>query len=87
MNENPYARLIQIMQEQGAKKNPPSMMLGQVVQGFPDLIIKFGRLQLEKNDFYISSNLLDNLEPGDTVASIPTVDRQYYIILAKVVRA
>ena len=86
MNNNPYTRLIEVMQDEGARNNPPSIVLGEVVSGFPNPIIRFGSLQLDKDFFYINEVLVNNLGYGDKVVAIPTADRQIYVVLAKVVR-
>lgn len=86
MADNPYTGILGIMQEQGARFNPPSICLGEVVSPEPDLKIKTEDLILDKDDFLISDSLINNyLISGDIVALIPTANRQQYIVLCKVV--
>lgn len=58
MADNPYSGLLGIMQEQGAKFNPPSICLGEVVSPDPDLKIKTEDLLLDKEDILINDILL-----------------------------
>lgn len=62
MADNPYSGLLGIMQEQGAKFNPPSICLGEVVSPDPDLKIKTEDLILDIDDFLISDNLIGGHE-------------------------
>ncbi|WP_249332922.1 DUF2577 family protein [Zhenhengia yiwuensis] len=88
---NPYTGLLNIMQEQGKKYNPPAVCIGKVIQPQP-LQIKTGEMVLYQEDILISSVLVDlnnrpiNLERGDLLALMPTENRQYYIVLCKVVK-
>jgi hypothetical protein len=117
---NPYTDMLMAMQRQGAKLNPPSIQIASVVASPPNLIIKIGELQIDKNNIYVADFLLSNyqreisipestatgttsngtiesvgiadvkmtskdaLSVGDSVAVMPTADRQTYIILCKV---
>ncbi len=45
--KNPYSDLVKIMQNQGARYNPPSVALGKVISPCPDLIILIGDLQVD----------------------------------------
>jgi len=84
--KNPYSKLINHMREQGGKNNTPYVQLGTVVVQDP-LTIKFGDLQIGKDNLFVSQHLLPyGLEQGDTVALAPSLDEQTYIVLAKVVR-
>lgn len=58
MADNPYSGLLGIMQEQGAKFNPPSICLGEVVSPDPDLKIKTEDLLLDKEDILVNDLLL-----------------------------
>lgn len=88
MKENPYSTLIQLMQEHGAKHNPPSIQVGEIVSPPPNIIIKIGELQIDKDNILIANNLTptDALKTGNIVAVMPAEDRQMYIILAKLVK-
>lgn len=72
MKDNPYSALIKIMREQGAKYNPPSIQIGQVISPPPNIIIKIGDLQVDKDNILIADYLLPNYKRHIT---IPTVDK------------
>ncbi|MGB9813537.1 MAG: DUF2577 domain-containing protein [Thermovenabulum sp.] len=58
MKKNPYSTLIKIMREQGAKYNPPSIQIGQVISPPPNIVIKIGDLQVDKDNILIADYLL-----------------------------
>lgn len=55
---NPYSEIIGLMMEQGSKYNPPSIQLAEVLVPPPDLIIKMGDIQVDKNNILIADYLL-----------------------------
>ncbi|HEX3030515.1 MAG TPA: DUF2577 family protein [Clostridia bacterium] len=55
---NPYSEMLSIMQEHGSKYNPPSIQLAEVIAPPPDIIIKFGDIQVDKNNILIADYLL-----------------------------
>lgn len=55
---NPYTEMIGMMQEHGSKYNPPSIHLAEVLAPPPDLIIKLGDIQVDKNNILIADYLL-----------------------------
>ncbi|HEX2924806.1 MAG TPA: DUF2577 family protein [Ruminiclostridium sp.] len=55
---NPYTEMLSIMQEHGAKYNPPSIQLAEVLVPPPNLIIKMGDVQIDKNNILIADYLL-----------------------------
>lgn len=57
--DNPYSGIISIMREQGAKNNPPSIMLGKVVNINP-LLVQVGDIQLDKDNLYVADYLMPN---------------------------
>ncbi len=79
---NPYIEILKHMQDQGAKYNPPSIQLGEMINSNT---CKIGDLQIDKDNLLIADDLL-NIKAGDIVAVIPTNDMQTYIILARVVK-
>lgn len=83
--DNPYTGLLNIMQEQGKKFNPPTICLGEIISVSP-LIIRTGDLELDSEDLLLSTTLSDNQVQGDLVALFPTENRQIYIVLCKVVK-
>ncbi|MFZ5987089.1 MAG: DUF2577 family protein [Bacillota bacterium] len=55
---NPYTEMIGMMREHGSKYNPPSIHLAEVLAPPPDLIIKLGDIQVDKNNILIADYLL-----------------------------
>lgn len=82
---NPYTGILNIMQEQGKKYNPPSICLGEISSINP-LAIKTGDLELDNEDLLVSTTVSANPKQGDLVALLPTENRQTYIVLCKVVK-
>ena len=58
MKDNPYSKLIEIMKVKGSSSNPPSIQIAEVISPPPNLIIKIGDLQLDKNNVLIADYLL-----------------------------
>lgn len=58
--DNPYSGLINLMREQGSKYNPPGLILGEVKSPPPQINIKVGDIQLDKDNLYIADYLLPN---------------------------
>jgi hypothetical protein len=81
---NPYIELIELMRKHGSAVNSPSIMLGEVVQVTPKVIIKLAGIQIDKDNFLMAEHI-NNLSNGDRLAIMPTFDRQTFIILARVV--
>ena len=80
---NPYIEIIKHMQFEGAKNNPPTIQLGQMID---EHTLKLGDLQITKENLLFADYLLTNgLKVGDIVAVMPTADRQMYIVLCRVV--
>lgn len=57
--DNPYSSLIEIFRQEGAKYNSPDLMLGEVLTEMPNLTIKVGGVQLDKDNLYIADYLLE----------------------------
>jgi hypothetical protein len=111
MQENPLKMIIEVMRKEGSKFNPPSVLLGEVLNPPPELIVKVNGIQIDKDNILVSDYLLngylrqyqtsglspelwsstaqikfiDTLKVGDTLAILPTMDRQKFIIISKVV--
>ena len=58
MKDNPYSKIIEIIKDKGASKNPPSIQIGEVISPPPNLIIKIGDLQVDKDNILIADYLL-----------------------------
>lgn len=64
MSENPYSSIIEIMQKQGSKFNPPSIKIATVVfveetdTEVLDIKIRVDGLEIDKDNIYISDYLL-----------------------------
>lgn len=59
--KNPYSELVKIMQEQGAKFNPPTIEIGEVISPNP-LKIRLGDLQIDKDNILINDFLLQGYQ-------------------------
>lgn len=68
MEDNPYSGLIAMMQEEGAKSNPPSICLGEVISESP-LEIKVDELPLDAKDFLIADYLIEGYKRSLKVSS------------------
>lgn len=79
--KNQYVELIQHMQFNGKKYNPPSIQLGVMINANT---LGVGELQINANNIYAASDLI--LKAGDQVAAMATADGQTYFILCKVAR-
>lgn len=65
--------------------NTPSVQIGRVVSSAP-LIVQIGDLQVDRDNLLIDKATKDaGLSYGNQVAVLPTIDRQTYIILARLV--
>lgn len=60
MNGDPYSGLIDMMRNEGAAFNPPSICLGEVLTAWPDISIKVGDLPIYKDDIKIADYLVGN---------------------------
>ena len=60
--QDPYIEILAAMQRQGASTNPPGIKLAEVVAPPPDIVIKMGDLQVDKDNVRIADYLL----PGYT---------------------
>ena len=64
MNENPYSALIEVMQDQGQKFNPPSIKIATVIYveetdtKVLDIKLEVDKLPVDKDNIYISDFLL-----------------------------
>ncbi|MDP4146521.1 MAG: DUF2577 family protein [Bacillota bacterium] len=81
MKSNPYAHIINIIREQGAKYNPASIQLGEVIDSKPT--IKTADIQLNANNLLVNDQI-KTLNQGDTVALIQLNDAAF-LIFCKVV--
>lgn len=71
MEENPYDGLLGMMQSEGARLNPPSICIGEVVTGNP-LSIKVDELVLEQENLLIADFLLEGYKRSFHVISSGT---------------
>lgn len=78
MKDNPYSKIIEIMQKQGSTSNPPSIQIGEVISPPPNLIVKINDLQIDKDNILIADYLLkDHMREvrTDTMTNVPS--KQY----------
>lgn len=79
-----FARLLEMMREQGGKDNPTTLELGEMLSSDTCTV---GELPLDEDDLYINASLKGKLEKGDLVALMQLSDQDEYVILCKVVSA
>lgn len=72
MKKDPYVEIIMMMQKEGAKSNPPSICLGQIVSTSP-LRIKVDELPLEEDDFLFADFLVEGYKRSLQVTSQGTM--------------
>ena len=53
---NPYEQMINTMREEGAKRNPPKLQIGEMVSA---TTCKVGDIELEADDYLIAEHLTD----------------------------
>lgn len=64
--KNPYSQLVKIMQDHGAKHNPPSIELATVISQSP-LAVLAGELQLGKDNLLVADYLLSGYSRAITL--------------------
>ena len=68
-SSNPFSDLVAIMRDQGSAYNPTSIQLAEVINPPPNLIIKFGDLEIDKDFILIADYLLDSYKRQITIPS------------------
>ncbi|WP_028547042.1 DUF2577 family protein [Paenibacillus taiwanensis] len=82
-----WSWFVDYIREQGAKYNPPFMLVGEVLEPSPKLQIRVEGIVLRAEDLWVTESLLDrHISPGTQVAIMPMQDSQRFIVLGKVVR-
>ena len=66
---NPINNLYAVMRRQGAKLNPPAVQIGQVISPPPDLVIKIGDLQIDKDNILLADYLNEGYQRTESLAS------------------
>ena len=79
---NPYNGIINIIKQQN-NNSSSTVVLGKVVNTNP-LSISIGELFLDREDLMVNESIR-TFKEGDMLAMVPTINRQKYIILCKVV--
>ena len=79
---NPYNGILNIIKEQN-NHSSSAVVIGKVKSTNP-LSISIGELFLDSEDLMVNENI-KSFNKGDTLAMIPTSNRQKYIVLCKVV--
>ena len=70
--KNPYTRLLELMQKNGAALNPPSILLGEVISVSP-LVISVGDTEVDNDNIYIADYLLEDYSRLINLLNIPTI--------------
>lgn len=79
---NPYNGILNIIKQQN-NTSSSAVVIGKVTSTNP-LSISIGELFLDREDLMVNENI-KCFNKGDTLAMVPTSNRQKYIILCKVV--
>lgn len=58
--DNPYSQLVNLIREQGTRGNSPDLMLAEVLTPYPEITVKAGDIQLDKDNLFIADYLLPN---------------------------
>lgn len=83
MKENAYVELMKLLKN----KEKSKLKIGIVISPLPDIQIRIGELQLNHNNLWISSELLESgLTINDKVALQEFDIGQMYLLLMKVVK-
>ena len=59
---NPYSEIIKLIQIYGASYNPPAIEIGEVVAPPPNIAVRVGDLQIDKDNILIADYLLSDYE-------------------------
>lgn len=79
---NPYNGILNIIKQQN-NSSSSAVVIGKVVNTNP-LSISIGELFLDSEDLMVNENI-KGFNRNDTLAMVPTKNRQKYIVLCKVV--
>nr|WP_302599710.1 DUF2577 family protein [uncultured Cellulosilyticum sp.] len=82
MINNPYNGILSIIKQQN-NTSSPAVVIGKVISNNP-LSVSIGELFLDREDLMVNENI-KGFNQGDTLAMVPTSNKQKYIILCKVV--
>ncbi|MCR8645589.1 DUF2577 domain-containing protein [Paenibacillus sp. N1-5-1-14] len=66
--------MINLIREQGAKYNPPSLLFGEVLSLHPEMKIKLGDLVLSKSFLLVAEHLLHSRVKGSQVGVVHEVE-------------
>lgn len=80
---NPYNGILNIIKEQNKNSSSSAVVIGKVICTNP-LSVSIGELFLDSEDLMVNENI-KGFNQGDTLAMVPTSNKQKYIILCKVV--
>lgn len=81
---NPYNGILNLIKEQNKNSSSSTVVIGKVINSNP-LAISIGELFLNSEDFMVNENI-KSFNKGDTLAMMPTSNKQKYIVLCKVVK-
>ena len=80
---NPYNGILNIIKEQN-NTSSSAVVIGKVINTNP-LSVSIGELFLDREDLMVNENI-KGFNKNDTLAMVPTENRQKYIVLCKVVK-
>ena len=78
---NPYEEILEIMVEQGAKRNQKGLELAQMLS---ENSCKLRKLNVYKEDLLCASHLVGSLQKGDTVL-LQRISEEKYVIVERVI--
>lgn len=81
---NPYNGILSIIKQQN-NDSSSTVVIGKVISTNP-LSISIGDLFLDKEDLMVNESI-KSFKKGDSLVMVPTINRQKYIVLCKVVKA
>lgn len=80
---NPYNGILNIIKQQN-NSSSSAVVIGKVINTNP-LSISIGELFLDSEDLMVNENI-KGFNRNDTLAMVPTENRQRYVVLCKVVK-
>lgn len=80
---NPYNGILNIIKQQNSSSSS-AVVIGKVINANP-ISISIGELFLDSEDLMVNENI-KGFNRNDTLAMVPTENRQKYIVLCKVVK-
>jgi len=68
------AWLVHFMREQGAKRNPPSLLMGEVIRVKPHMAVRTGDMTLEAPFLQVAEHLLHSRIEGEATGTVAEIE-------------